>query len=31
MCKNVTDQAQSLGFTLEEVIDALSDLRSHHT
>ncbi len=31
ICKNVADQAQSLGFTLDEVIDALTDLRSHHT
>jgi DNA-binding transcriptional regulator YhcF (GntR family) len=31
ICKSVADQAQSLGFTLDEIIDALTDLRSHHT
>ena len=31
ICKNVADRAQSLGFTLDEVIDVLTDLRSHHT
>ncbi len=31
ICKNVTDQARSLGFTVDEVIDALTDLRSNHT
>ncbi len=30
ICKNVADRAQSLGFTLDEVIDALTDLRSHN-
>lgn len=31
ICKNVADQAQSLGFTLDEVIDTLTDLRSNQT
>lgn len=31
ICRTVASQAQSLGFTLDEVIDTLSDLRSNNT
>ncbi len=31
ICRNVADQAQSLGFTLDDVMDVLTGLRSHHT